>query len=134
MQNKTILIIEDDRFISRVYLKWLTNAGAQVRIASNGVQGLEILNEGGVDLVLLDLGMPGLNGYETLKQIRQKPGMETLPIIIMSNTTLNDGSEEAIDIKNAGVTEVLRKYETSLADISKSITKYFPPVSDAVKN
>jgi two-component system, chemotaxis family, sensor kinase CheA len=134
MENKTILIIEDDRFISRVYVKWLSNAGAKVRIASNGIQGLQLIDEGGIDLVLLDLGMPGLNGYETLKQIRQKPGMSTLPIIIMSNTTLKDGSEEAKQIKSAGVTEVLRKYETSLADISKSITKYFPPVSSTVKN
>lgn len=134
LQNKTILVIEDDRFISRVYLKWLTAAGAQVLIASNGTQGLEILDDEKVDLVLLDLGMPGINGYDTLEQIRMKPRLKELPVIIMSNTTLVEGTEEFEKIKNAGVTEVLRKFETSLAEISQSISKCFLEVDSSIKN
>lgn len=133
LQHKTILVIEDDRFISRVYLKWLTAAGAKVLIASNGVQGLQMLDDEHVDLVLLDLGMPGLNGYETLTQIRMKPAFKSLPIIIMSNTTLSEGTEEFEAIKKAGVTEILRKYETSLTEISESIGKHFDYLEENVK-
>jgi CheY-like chemotaxis protein len=124
--DRTILIVEDDHFISKIYSKWLTAAGAAVVTANDGVQCLDILDNQKVDVVLLDLGMPGLNGYETLALMRQKPKLADLPVIVLSNTTMKENEEGFNLIKNAGVKDILRKYETSLAEILECITSYFP--------
>jgi CheY-like chemotaxis protein len=126
LNNKRILIVEDDSFISRIYSKWLTAAGATVITANDGAQCLRILAEDPTDVVLLDLGMPGLNGYETLTQLRMNPALKTLPVIILSNTTMKENKEGFEEIRKAGVTNVLRKYETSLTEIVDCILSYFP--------
>lgn len=126
LSGKAILIVEDDHFISRIYSKWLTAAGATVTVANDGSQGLRILDEQKVDLVLLDLGMPGLNGYDTLTQLRQKPTLQQLPVIVLSNSSLDEKGDGRQDLQNAGVKNVLRKYETSLSEIVDCISSYFP--------
>lgn len=130
LRNRNILIVEDDHFISRIYNKWLTAAGASVQVANDGAQGLQLLDEAPFDLVLLDLGMPGMNGYDTLLQVRKRPQLTDLPVIILSNSTLTKDKEEYENIQKAGVKDVLRKYETSLTEIVQCISNYFPP--DAV--
>lgn len=129
--DKTILIVEDDQFISKIYSKWLTAGGATVLTANDGVKCLEILEEQKVDVVLLDLGMPGLNGYDTLTQLRQKPALANLPVIVLSNTTTKENQEGFDLITKAGVKDILRKYETSLAEILDCISTYFPEKSTA---
>ncbi len=126
LKDRKILIVEDDHFISRIYEKWLTAAGAHILIAHDGVQGLRTLDEEEVDLVLLDLGMPGLDGYQTLLQLRERPKLKELPVIILSNTTMNENRDGFADIKRAGVKDVLRKYEISLTEIVNCISAYFP--------
>ncbi len=121
LTGKTILVIEDDRFITRVYTRWLTAAGVRVLTASDGNVGLDILDQEVIDVVLLDLGMPGLNGYDTLTRIRKDLGLVDIPVIVMSNTTLDENSEEFKHIQEAGVTRILRKYETSLNTIQTVI-------------
>ena len=72
LRNRSILIVEDDNFISRIYSKWLIAAGATIHVAHDGTQALRMLKEQTVDLVLIDLGMPGLNGRETVQLIRKE--------------------------------------------------------------
>jgi len=124
--NKRILIVEDDHFISRVYSKWLTAAGAEVATANDGAQCLKMLDDAAFDIVLLDLGMPGMNGYDTLLELRKRPALAQLPVIVLSNTTMKENKEGFEDIRQAGVRDVLRKYETSLAEIVQCIESYFP--------
>lgn len=126
LQGKTVMIVEDDHFISRVYEKWLTIAGAKVLVAYNGALGLELLSQYKVDLMLLDLGMPGLSGYDMLTELKKKPETKDIPVIVLSNTTMKENIIGFEDIKNAGVTDILRKYETSLDEIIKRAQAYFP--------
>ena len=126
LKNKTILLVEDDHFISKVYVKWLTLSGANVKIAFDGALGLKVLEESTVDLIILDLGMPGLNGYDTLLELKKNPKTKDIPVIVLSNTTLNENEDCFTDIKNAGVTDILQKYETSLEEIIKRVSAYFP--------
>lgn len=123
--HKRILIVEDDHFISRVYTKWLTAAGADIMTANDGAQGLRLLQQHTFDLVLLDLGMPGLNGYDTLLEIRKIPKLVDLPVVVLSNTTMKENKEGFKEIRDAGVKDVLRKYETSLTEIIHRIESYF---------
>lgn len=124
--NKRILIVEDDHFISRVYSKWLMASGAEVATANDGAQCLKMLDEATFDIVLMDLGMPGMNGYDTLIEIRKRPALAQLPVVVLSNTTMKENKEGFDEIHKAGVRDVLRKYETSLAEIVQCIQSYFP--------
>jgi hypothetical protein len=54
------------------------------------------------------------------------PALKTLPVIILSNTTMKENKEGFEEIRKAGVTNVLRKYETSLTEIVDCILSYFP--------
>lgn len=134
LTNRNILIVEDDYFILRLYTKWLTTAGAVVSTANNGAQCLQMLDEKMVDIVLLDLGMPGLNGYETLVKLREKPALVNLPVIILTNTTIAVGSEMYENFKKVGVKEILQKYKTSLTEIISCISTYLSPDKSVTSN
>ncbi len=78
----TILIIEDDASIRAGLRMNLTRAGYTVREASDGHAGLRALAEARPDLVVLDLMLPGVDGLEVLRQVREKDG--ALPVLILS--------------------------------------------------
>jgi len=80
--EKQILIIDDDVSIRHMLGRVLLGEGYTVVAAANGEAGLKIAEKGGIDLILLDLKMPGMSGQETLKVLSaQRPG---LPVIIIS--------------------------------------------------
>ena len=66
----TILIIDDDAAVSRTLSLILTRAGYNITTAVSGRKGLELLNDGGIDLVLTDIIMPELDGIEAIRRIR----------------------------------------------------------------
>lgn len=124
LKGKKILIAEDDVFIARVYTRWLTKCGAVSVVVNDGSRCLEVLDEEKVDLLLLDLGMPGLSGYDTLSQLRCKPHLKNLPVIILTNTTIDENMVGLDVIKSAGVKDVLQKYNTPLTQLIDCIAKY----------
>ncbi len=65
-QVKRILVVEDEKPMSRALELKLTHVGFEVKTASNGEEALEILNKEKFDLIFLDLVMPKMNGFETL--------------------------------------------------------------------
>ncbi|MBR2716049.1 MAG: response regulator, partial [Ruminococcus sp.] len=65
-----ILVVEDDKNSARLMQVILTNAGYEVELSSNGVDALKKLDEVYIDLVLLDVMMPEMNGYELTEIIR----------------------------------------------------------------
>ena len=82
----TILIAEDDRDITELLTLYLTGAEFHVQSAADGAQALEMIRAGGISLVLADIMMPGLNGYELIRQVRT---FSNLPIIILSAKALD---------------------------------------------
>lgn len=81
--EKTILVIDDDEMNLRMAEKSLVKGGFAVRLADSGEAGLRLLEQETVDLVLLDMEMPGMNGMETLRRIRDGE-TRALPIAILS--------------------------------------------------
>jgi len=124
LKGKSILVIEDDDFISRVYTKWLTKRGAEVIVAHDGALGLEVLQKQHADLVLLDLGMPGMDGYETIRRLKTESETRGIPIVVLSNTTVNESDPRYAEMRELGVTDILRKYETSLREIVQCISRH----------
>ncbi len=95
--NKKILLIEDDDFIREMYESELIKNGFEVSACPNGEKGLEVLKMGQFDLVLLDIMLPGINGLEVLKQIKQNPKTKELKVILLTNlgheTVIKQGFE-----------------------------------------
>ena len=76
-----ILIVEDDVDISELLQSWLTEAGYQTAEAEDGLKALEVFESGQFDLVLLDLMLPGMDGYQVCREIRTT---SQVPIIMLS--------------------------------------------------
>lgn len=83
--DKKILLIEDDDFIREMYTTELTKNNFQIFACNNGEKGLALLKDNQFDLVLLDIMLPGVNGLEVLKQIRQNPKTEALKVVLLTN-------------------------------------------------
>ncbi|MBE0695522.1 MAG: response regulator transcription factor, partial [Anaerolineaceae bacterium] len=101
--NNIILIVDDDPVMRDFSRLVLSNAGYQIQTAEDGLQALEILNGGQVDLILLDIQMPGLDGFETLKRIQQ---ITQTPVILFSNV---DGEQSLIEGFRAGAADYIYK-------------------------
>lgn len=122
LEGKTILLVEDDVLLVRTYERRLVSGGARVILASNGAEGLEKLQEEKVDLILLDLMMPKMNGYEMLKLVREDSKTKDIPVIILTN--LNDRPEDIEKVKQLGVKEYIVKSDASLKEIVEKIILY----------
>lgn len=81
MPNQHILIAEDDADIVELLSLYLTGEGYQVLTAENGLQALQLIESTRVDMAILDIMMPEMNGYDVLKRIREK---YNFPVIILS--------------------------------------------------
>src|ERR1044072_1029555 len=82
MDNKTVLIIEDDPDIVELLKIHLHDLGCRVTAESDGLKGLASSKEGNFNLIILDITLPGLNGVEICRKIRQKD--RTTPIMILT--------------------------------------------------
>lgn len=85
--GRKILLVEDSPFFQKVEQSYLESGGYQVALAANGLEALTILARETIDVVLTDIQMPLLNGYELLKKIRQQPAYDAIPIVAISALT-----------------------------------------------
>ena len=86
-----ILIIEDDPTISQMYRMKFETDGFDVKMASNGKIGVDLVKSFKPDIVLLDIKMPEMNGAEALDKIRKTDEGKTVPVVVLTNL----GEEEA---------------------------------------
>jgi len=113
-----ILVIEDEGLLVEVLSKKLKARGYAVKVARDGEEGLAILRQGDIDLVLLDMMMPKMNGYEVLENIREEK--MTVPVIIISN------SGQPVDIEKAkalGANDYIVKADLDPEEIAVKVKK-----------
>ena len=79
-----ILVIDDDHEVQQLLTLMLGHEGYQVSVAADGFQGLKIAKSRRPDLVLLDLMLPGIDGFEVCSRLRQEPATATVPVLIIS--------------------------------------------------
>lgn len=84
MSSPTVLIIEDDPDIRELTRYNLTQEGYAVREAADGGEGLEQAQAGPVDLILLDLMLPGMDGLEVCRRIRSSEELRNIPVIMLT--------------------------------------------------
>jgi CheY-like chemotaxis protein len=83
---KKILIVEDEEILLELLEKRLTQEGYQIAIAKDGLEGLERIKEDIPDLILLDIVMPRMGGFEMMKELQKDEKFSQIPIIIISNS------------------------------------------------
>ncbi len=101
----TILIVDDETAIREVLYDWSNRRSYSVLTANSGMQALETLKTQRPDIILLDLGMPGLSGLETAKKIRLVD--DSVPILLMRSSGDSDPSPQ--ELKRLGISEIVRK-------------------------
>lgn len=106
LQGMRILLTEDNLLNQQVAGDMLQDVGAQVTIAGNGAEALELLHQKVFDCILMDIQMPEMDGLEALKHIRANPAWITLPVIAL---TANARSEERAHYIAAGMNDVVSK-------------------------
>ncbi|HDQ44529.1 MAG TPA: response regulator [bacterium] len=94
----TILIVEDENVFRMIYRGVLENAGFEVIEAENGRKGWEAIRTRKPDLVLLDLILPEMSGYEVLEKIRQDPETKEIPVIVFSVMGADENIQKALQL------------------------------------
>ena len=107
LNQKKILIIDDDPMIARMYQERFSRDGFEVVLAFNGKEGLEKAEKEKPDIILLDIMMPKMNGYEMLKALREKEEITSIPVIIFSS--LGADPELVEKSKQLGVVDTIDK-------------------------
>jgi DNA-binding response OmpR family regulator len=95
---RKILIIEDEHFISELYVRALTRGGYQVTVEIDGQKGMELAKTDQFDIILLDLMLPTITGIEVLRHLRG-PGAPKLKAKIVITTNLEQREEIRSDIE-----------------------------------
>jgi DNA-binding response OmpR family regulator len=84
MKKKRILAIDDDPTALSALRQILTQKGYDVTTAADGEAALNMLTDGSYDLAILDVGLPGMSGYDVCRIIRQQPNTQDLPVIFLT--------------------------------------------------
>lgn len=116
----TILIVEDDGFLRSLAAKRLEKAGYVVGMAVDGESALNIALETKPALILLDLLLPGCDGFEVLRQIRSNEAVKSVPVIIFSNLGRQEDIEKA---QQLGVNDFLIKANFTLDDLAQKVNE-----------
>jgi len=118
-----ILIVDDDERLREIVSGWLIEAGYDVASATNRVTGLRGLDEEHPDVVVTDLSMPVMDGYEFCRRVRQ---VSTVPVLVFSGVAEKEGRNDSLRMgandfasKNIGEDEFLRRV-ANLAVVSRN--------------
>ena len=97
-EKADLLVVDDNRVNRLLVARTLEQLGHRVAFAENGRQALEALRARPVDLVLLDIEMPEMNGYETLEALRADPKLRDIPVVMMSSVDEVDSVARCIEM------------------------------------
>jgi two-component system cell cycle response regulator DivK len=94
---KLILVVEDQEDNRRILRDLLTNKGFEVIEAVNGAEGVKLAESHRPDLILMDIQLPGIDGYETTRQIKSNPALQKIPIIVVTSYALSGDDKKAFE-------------------------------------
>lgn len=116
-KKKTVLIIEDEKPIARALTTKLKQAGYNTLHASNGNEGLDLFADEKPDLVILDLVMPEVDGFEVLEKVKSK----NTPFLIFSNLSQKGDKERVAEL---GADTYMIKSDVQLSEVIDRVDKF----------
>lgn len=120
-REKDVLIVDDDVATRNLFRRILTREGWYVREASDGSRALTLLDNHKPTLMVLDIMMPNLDGFEVLKTVRTRQDLADLPVIV---ATSKDLTRAELDWLKANAGEVIRKGETGRSDLVAALSRH----------
>ena len=105
-EQKQILVVEDGTTMRMFYRDVLSRAGFVVEEAANGFEGLERALLGRFDMLIVDINMPKMDGYELLSRLRNEPALRAIPVVAISTEA---GDQDAARAYDAGANLYLVK-------------------------
>lgn len=120
LEGKKILWVEDDKFLNDIIARKLTSIKCQFFHTASGEEALKIISEQNPDIVMLDVVLPGMNGYDILKKIKEDEKSKNIPIIMLSNLGEDTDKNKAVEL---GAKKYLIKASVTLDDIIDEISK-----------
>jgi DNA-binding response OmpR family regulator len=118
MNNQRILIVEDDNFLSQMYVTKLELENFNVLSAFTGLQGLKTAQKEKPDLILLDLGLPEMDGFEVLKHLKEDEATKNIPVLILTNFSQKDDIDRCLAL---GASDYLIKAHFVPSEVIKKI-------------
>ena len=116
--DKKILFIEDEKSLQEILGQALKQNGFEVKGALNGQDGLDLVEKFGPDLILLDLILPKINGFEVLEKIKSSEKTKNIPVIILTNL---ENSADIQRVLELGAFDYLVKSNYSLNKIINKV-------------
>jgi len=98
LRGAKVLLVEDNRINQQVAQEMLENAGLDVSVAGNGAKAVQAVQTGQFDLVLMDIQMPDMDGYQATRLIRKAPRFNQLPIVAMTAHVMTGDREKCLDV------------------------------------
>ncbi len=118
-----ILLVEDDEYVSKAYSFFLCSAGFDSRLVMDGAETLKAALEFKPKLILLDLILPHMNGFEILGQLKKNSNLKHIPVIIISNLCQESDIRKA---KRLGAVDFLVKSDCSMDQVIAKIKDVLP--------
>ncbi len=123
MENIRVLLVEDDQFLRKACEAGLKKRGLTVLTAVDGEEGLRRAQAEIPDLILLDMLMPKLSGMQTLEALKKDERTRAIPVVILSNSSLDSDLQKAKDLGAAGY---LVKASLSLKELGDQVLSFIP--------
>lgn len=120
--EKYVLIVEDDPFYSNIYKTKMAAEGIQASIVHDGSAAIKAAQEKKPEVIVLDLIMPGKDGFQTLQELKADPALKDVVVLVLSNLSQDDDIKRVMDM---GATEYLVKSNVPLQEVIERIKKYF---------
>ena len=115
-----ILLVDDNLDFALACKDLLKQDGFNVKIATRGEEAIKILNDSLPSMILLDLVMPGMDGFKVVKELQQKDRWKKIPVVVLTGKTLTDADHKELD---PYVADYLMKETFTTAAITNAIRK-----------
>jgi len=114
---KKILIIEDDPFLSEVYAAKFSQSGFVTEVAADGKKGMEKIKTEKPDLIILDIVLPKMDGFELLKKVKEDSTLKEIPVVLLTNLGQKNEVEKGLSL---GADEyIIKAHFTPTAIVAK---------------
>ncbi|MDP3970178.1 MAG: response regulator [bacterium] len=126
-QDYSIIVVEDESFLSKILAERLNDEGfKKIIVASNGVEALQKIKDDQPDLILLDMILPKMNGFEVLEELKNDDKLKNIPVLILSNLGQDNDIERA---KELGADQYIVKSNFSMHKVMASVTEMLEKVA-----
>lgn len=118
LEGKTVMWVEDDQFLSDLISRKLSTQGCKLLFANTGEEALKTLDANTPNIVILDILLPGISGFDVLEKMKSDERLRTIPVLILSNFSQNNEIDRS---KKLGANRFLVKASIVLDDLVREL-------------